>query len=149
MSYLDGYLARNEVFYVCLKLNEGFYFSEDTLDTVTEILYDMNEKGYFLLFGFSILPWEIHIIIRPDKVKNLEKILRGIKRRVGIGRKKVTSSLWQENPIRKNITTRDELLSVLQYIHKLPVVSGLVKDERDYRYASSYPGNITDLDTLW
>ena len=149
MSYLDTYLRKGEVFYLIIRPKEGFCLSEPLLDITTDILYDMNEKGYFLLFGFSVLPWEIHLVIRPDKVRDLDKIAKGIKRRISRKVENLTLPIWKKEIEIQIVRSRTELLSILSKIHNIPLEKGLVKDERKYRYSSSYSANVTDLDTLW
>ncbi len=152
MSHLDGYLKAGEVFYISIFTNEGIYFSENTLDTITDIIYDMNERDYFLLFGFTILPNEIHLIIRVKSANLLDKIVNGIKRRISqrLGSHSVLGTTpWKKGYTLESINSRTQLIEILNFIHKLTKEKGLVDKPGEYRYSSSYGGNPTDLDVIW
>ncbi len=152
MSHLDGYLKADEVFYISIFTNEGIYFSENTLDTITDIIYDMNERDYFLLFGFTVLPNEIHLIIRVEKTSSPDKIVRGIKRRTTqkVGTHiTLGTTFWKKGYRVKKIGSRVELIDMIDFLHRLPKDKGFVENMKEYRYSSSYPPNPTDLDTLW
>jgi len=152
MSYLSSYLVSKEVSYIILLAREGIWFREETLDIAFDLLYDMNERGYFLLFGFCLLPCEFHIILRPEKGRGLKGITQGIKMRITKMiklNKNISFPIWKNGFGVRQITSRDELLSILSHIHGLPKMVGLTYDPKRYRYSSLYPGNITDLDALW
>ncbi len=152
MDYLFSYLRAGEVFYITIFVREGIWFGEDTLDIILDILYDMNEKGYFLLFGFSLLPYELHIVLHPEHKREIDSIAKGLKRRVTRALKilkEISFPVWKKDFKKRTIVSRDELLTILSHIHKLPLERGIVNSEDKYRYSSLYPGNVTDLDSLW
>ncbi len=152
MDYLFSYLRAGEVFYIIISVKEGIWFGEDALDIILDILYDMNEKEYFLLFGFSFLPYELHIILHPEHKRKIDSIVRSFKKRVTRTLKVfkgISFPVWERDFKKKVVISRDELLAILSHIHRLPLEKGIIDSVDRYRYSSSYPGNVTDLDTIW
>ncbi len=152
MSHLDGYLRAGEVFYISIFTDKGIYFSEESLDIILDIIYDMNEKDYFLLFGFTILPNELHLIIRVKTANLLDKMVKGIKRRISKSlrsRSILGATLWKKGYTVENINSRAQLIEALNFVHRLAKEKGLIDSPKEYRYSSSYMGNPTDLDVIW
>lgn len=131
------------------------------------------DKYQFKLFGYVIMPEHIHLIILPGDKGNISQIMRDFKKYTSIkiieelkrqGKQNILKvfedgvnslpnrkyKVWEEEFFDRNVFTKNYFLQKLHYIHKNPIVRGLVKRRGDYKYSSyiNYYGSESGLEPV-
>ena len=111
----------------------------------------VKEKFEFEMFGIVVLPDHIHMIIKPENIKEYPIIIKSIKAyfsrtidEKNIEKIKLTKSkikkkekgVWQRRYWEYTIRDEDDLYKHLDYIHWNPVKHGYIENVRDWKYSS-------------
>jgi putative transposase len=97
-----------------------------------EMLYRVQKRHPFLLYGFVIMPDHCHFLLHVPDGGSISRIMRvyksGLAFNLGIG------SFWQS---RFHIGIPDSATSVAHYIHQNPVKAGLAEAAENYPWSSA------------
>jgi len=102
---------------------------------------------HYCIYGFVIMPDHFHMVMQPYGELDLSNIIRRIKGNftrfynLHTGQ---SEPIWQKGFYDRGIRGRQELVSVLQYIHNNPLRKGLVTEPDGYEFSSFayyYRGN--------
>ena len=95
---------------------------EDTLH------YGENERKWYSLYAYVIMPNHVHAVVRPLLEKPLERILQSWKgytgREINLQFRR-SGTLWQEESFDRIIRDEDHLWQAIQYIGANPRKAGL------------------------
>lgn len=130
----------------------------DNIELLRDSFKRAKQTYNFEIFGSVILPDHMHLLLRPENIKEYPKIIRAIKynfsekfndgtiaivpyekdncrSRAGLLARR-HKGVWQQRYYEHTIRDEDELYKHLDYIHYNPVKHGLVKNVKDWGFSS-------------
>jgi len=116
----------------------------DNIELLRESFKIAKRSYNFEIFASVILPDHIHLLLRPENIKDYPKIIRAIKynfsKKFNAGGIAIPpyaeKQIWQRGYWEHTIRDDEDLYKHLDYIHYNPVKHGLVKNIRDLEYSS-------------
>jgi REP element-mobilizing transposase RayT len=110
-------------------------------DIVLSAIFFLQQKEYFRLYSFVIMPDHLHLIILPHGKRTVSEIMHSLKSYTA---KKINSLLgregkiWQDGFYERIIRNEDDLREKARYVEGNPVRKGLVEEPQEYVYSSAY-----------
>ncbi len=101
-----------------------------------ETLEAIRQRHEFFLYGYVIMPNHVHLLLSEPKHHLLSSTLRVLKTETSKKLKGEREHFWQKRYYDRNIFTQDEWTEKLRYIHRNPVVDGLVENPEDWPWSS-------------
>ena len=143
-NYLRYYIENSIVFITIVTYNRQ-HILIDNIKLLRQSIKDSQYK--FELIAGVVLPDHIHILIKPENIKDLPKIIFSIKYRFsrnlgGIGippyelKRKGERKIWQSRYYDHIIRNENDLHKHLDYIHYNPIKHGVSIKAIDYPYSS-------------
>ena len=120
----------------------------ENINTLRQSFKEAGEKYKFEIFGIVILPDHIHMLIKPENIKEYPTIIKSIKvrfsRDINIDDVRLTESkikkkekgIWQRRYWERTIRNEKDLYDHFDYIHYNPVKHGYVDNVKDWEYSS-------------
>ena len=113
--------------------------------TFEEILETLRERHGFYITGYVLMPEHVHLLISEPKQIPLASILRVLKGETSKRLKGTRDQFWQRRYYDFNVFTEDKRVEKLMYMHRNPVVRGLVKNPEDYPWSSFHHWSTGEL----
>lgn len=157
---------QNSYVFIVIVTNKRKPILIDNIELLRESFKKAKQTYNFEIFGSVILPDHIHLLLRPENIKDYPKIIRAIKYNFsekfnagGIAippykNKKHSSKklddggmaippytkkqIWQRGYWEHTIKSDEDLYKHLDYIHYNPVKHGLTKNVKDWEYSSFF-----------
>jgi len=121
-------------------------------DLVLMVLELMRERYRFVVIGYVVMPEHVHLLISEPQIGNPSTVVQAVKlgflRRVMSGQQNPHVSrktrdmghppnhFWQRRFYDFNVWSQPKEIEKLKYIHRNPVVRGLVEKPDDWRWSS-------------
>jgi putative transposase len=102
---------------------------EATLET-------LRKRHDFFIAGYVLMPEHVHILITEPEQIPLASMLRVLKGETSKRLKGTRDQFWQRRYYDFNVYTEDKRVEKLRYMHRNPVVRGLVEKPQDYPWSS-------------
>ena len=129
---------------------QRFFADNDNCNILLRVLRFYRYRLNFRIFGYVILPDHFHVVIQVPENKSISSIMHGIKRGSAFQINRNLNRrgpVWQAGYYEHVIRDEKDLKGRLDYIHKNPLKTGLVKDLDKYKY-SSYRSYYLDDDSI-
>ena len=111
------------------------YLNSLEAKAIFEIVLESTSNRYdFPIIGYVIMPEHVHLLIPEPPVKPLGVALAVIKREVST--KLREKPFWLPRYYDFNVFTHHKRIEKLRYMHRNPVVRGLVEKPEDYKWSS-------------
>ncbi len=109
---------------------------KDLLLTVLEL---MRERYRFAVIGHVVMPEHVHLLISEPLIGNPSKVIQAVK--LGVSRRlamkgDLSGQFWQRRFYDFNLWSQQKEIEKLKYMHRNPVVRGLVASPEDWRWSS-------------
>ncbi len=109
---------------------------KDLLLTVLEL---MRERYRFAVIGHVVMPEHVHLLISEPLIGNPSKVIQAVK--LGVSRRLAmkgdfSGQFWQRRFYDFNLWSQQKEIEKLKYMHRNPVVRGLVASPEDWRWSS-------------
>src|SRR5258708_37839650 len=108
-------------------------------DLLLTVLDLMRVRYRFAVIGYVVMPEHVHLLISEPLIGNPSKILQAVKlsvsRRLAIGGQ-FSGRFWQSRFYDFNLWAKHKEGEKLKYMHRNPVVRGLVASPEDWRWSS-------------
>lgn len=135
---------QNSYVFIVIVTNKRKPILINNIELLRESFKIAKEIYNFEIFGSVILPDHIHLLLRPENIKDYPKIIRAIKYNFsekfndgGIAIPPYTKKqIWQQRYWEHTIKSDEDLYKHLDYIHYNPVKHGLVKNVKDWEHSS-------------
>jgi putative transposase len=104
------------------------------------------DRAYLL--GYAVSPDHFHAVLVPRGDRTISQIMQTVKgytSRAINARNGQRGTLWQVSFYDRVIRDEAHLVDTLEYIHRNPVVAGLVSMPEEYPFSSAHPEAQTDL----
>jgi len=88
----------------------------------------------FQVVGYVVMPEHVHLLLTEPPVEPLSKAIGSIKREVS--RLSPQAPFWLPRYYDFNVFTNEKRIEKLRYMHRNPVVRGLVEKPEDYGWSS-------------
>jgi putative transposase len=120
----------------CYK-RQPFLHSPQSKDTVEQILEQTRKQQSLCIAGYVLMPEHVHLLTDEPAKDTLATFLQIVKQRTARQLKSPDQKqFWQRRYYDFNISTNEKHIEKLRYIHRNPVVRGLVTRPEDYRWSS-------------
>jgi putative transposase len=108
-------------------------------DLVLAVLELMRVRYRFAVIGYVVMPEHVHLLISEPLIGDPSKIIQAVKlsvsRRLAIGGE-FCGRFWQSRFYDFNLWSQQKEIEKLKYMHRNPVVRGLVASPEDWRWSS-------------
>jgi len=123
---------------------------EQARDLLLTVLEVMRERYHFGVVGYVVMPEHVHLLISEPQIGNPSTVVQAVK--LGFTRRwrattGVSGQFWQRRFYDFNVWSQRKEVEKLKYMHRNPVVRGLVEKPEDWRW-SSYRSYVYGEDGL-
>ena len=141
MGKLKRFILPNYCYFVTtvVKDRKKLLLDENIYSLILEDLEFYRKKHEFLLHAYVIMPDHLHLLLSLKENGNISKLMHDFKSHTAQTINRVLKrkgALWQEGFYDHVIRDERDLKKRIDYIHKNPFASGLVKEISDYRFSS-------------
>jgi putative transposase len=96
----------------------------------------------FVVAGYVVMPEHVHLLVSEPRDGLLSRVVQALKLSVAVRRRE--RPFWQARYYDFNVHTHDKHVEKLRYMHRNPVVRGLVARPEDWAW-SSYLHYVTGV----
>jgi len=113
--------------------------ADEPAQMLIRTIYQYRVEKKFLLHEFVIMPDHTHLILTPEDVITIERVMQLIKGRFSfeVGKKFPKRELWQRSFTLHRIENQLDYVHHREYIHQNPVKAGLVAVASEFLYSSA------------
>jgi putative transposase len=129
------------------------YLGRAELRDVFELsLERMRRKYEFVVAGYVVMPEHVHLLMGEPKTSTLDRAIQALK--LSVTQRQEKRPLWQARYFDFNVFTAEKTTEKLRYIHRNPVVRGLVEKPEDWKwssfrhYAAGIEGTV-EIESVW
>jgi len=113
------------------------YLDSDIARMTFEIeLEKLRARHQFFLFGYVLMPNQVHLLLSEPKRYSLSKTLNVLKVETARQLKGDRKQFWQTRYFDFNVLTHAKHVEKLRYIHRNPVERGLVEHPQNWQWSS-------------
>ena len=95
----------------------------------------MRERYRFGVVGYVVMPEHVHILISEPQIGDPSTVVQAVK--LGFTQRwRATGRFWQRRFYDFNVWSQRKEVEKLKYMHRNPVVRGLVEKPEDWRWSS-------------
>lgn len=146
MSNYRRLFIQNSYLFLVITTNYRRPILIDNIELLRESFKHTKTIYNFEIFGLVILPDHIHLLLRPENIKEYPKIIRAIKynfsEKFNDGGMAIPpyekKQIWQRRYWEHTIRDEEDLYKHLDYIHYNPVKHGYVKNVKDWEFSSFF-----------
>ncbi|MDD3364248.1 MAG: transposase [Syntrophomonas sp.] len=148
--------SENGIYHIMVRgINRQDIFHDDEdQQRYLETIARMKKENRFEVYGFCLMTNHVHLLVQ-EKEEEISRIMK----RIGISyawwynsKYNRVGHLFQDRYKSEGIDKDAYLLSVIRYIHKNPVMAGMVEEPEEFRWSScrvyygekEYPVGLTD-----
>lgn len=124
----------------------------ETRDLFEFALERIRKRFLLVVVGYVVMPEHIHLLVSEPRAGNLSSAVRSLKLSVSL--RSTTRPFWQARYHDFNVRTRDKMTEKLRYMHRNPVVRGLVARPEEWpwssyrHYATGLRGYV-EIESFW
>lgn len=111
-----------------------YLVSYESKTALQKVIENIRNRYRFDVFGYVIMPEHVHLLVSEPQLKPLSIALAVIEREVSS--LLVEKPFWLPRYYDFNVFTNSKRIEKLRYIHRNPVIRGLVKRPEDYPWSS-------------
>ena len=121
-------------------------------DLFERSLETMRVRYDFFVTGYVVMPEHVHLLVSEPKRAVLAIVLQALKLSVSV--QSSERPFWQKRYYDFNVYTEEKRLEKLRYMHRNPVVRGLVKEPEEWAWSSfrhHWTGEIgaVEIESQW
>ena len=140
MNYRRVFIPNSYLHLIIVSYNRKNIFINN-IELLKHALKNAKQFFCFEIVAICVLPDHIHVILNPKNIKEYPKIITSIKYyfsknyNVGVetpGEK----GIFQRRFFEHTITSEEDLINQINYVHYNPVKHGLVNKVKDWKYSS-------------
>jgi len=109
-------------------------------------------KYGFTVDSYVVMPEHVHLLVSEPQLATLSVALQALK--ISVSRRSLPRPFWQPRFYDFNVFTDKKRLEKRRYIHRNPVLRGLVKHPRDwasssYRHWATGQEGVVEIESSW
>jgi putative transposase len=124
----------------------AYLSTEGAMDLFEDALELMRGRYLFVVAGYVVMPEHVHLLINEPKRALLSKAIQALKLSVSMRRRE--RPFWQAHYYDFNVSTHEELVEKLRYIHRNPVRRGLVAKPESWKWSSFHHYQTGEVGTV-
>ena len=131
---------------------QPFLATESARSLFLDALERVRQRYEFFVSGYVVMPEHVHLLISEPPEEQLDRAIKAIKLSVTLRSKR--RPFWQARYYDFNVFTERKRVEKLQYMHRNPVVRGLVSRPEDWpwssflHYATGVVG-VVEIESSW
>ena len=104
------------------------------MDLFEDALGRVRRRYHFAVAGYVVMPEHVHLLVNEPQRALLSKAIQALKLSVSVRSRE--RPFWQAHYYDFNISSHTKFVEKLRYIHRNPVVRGLVAKPEDWKWSS-------------
>ena len=108
--------------------------SPEAKNLFEDALERIRKKYSFVVAGYVVMPEHVHLLVNEPGQSTLDQAIKSIKLSVTLRRRE--RPFWQDRYYDFNVFTEEKRVEKLRYMHRNPVVRGLVEKPEDWPWSS-------------
>ena len=109
-----------------------------------ESALERTRKRYkFVVIGYVVMPEHVHLLVNEPEIGLLSRAIQALK--LSVTKRRSERPFWQARYYDFNVRNPDKTAEKLRYMHRNPVVRGLVTKPKDWKW-SSFRHSLTGED---
>jgi len=123
--------------------------------TFERILESVRKKHQFVVVGYVLMPEHVHLLVNEPRISTLATAIQVLKQMTSRALKHTSDDqFWLHRYYDFNVHSRAKTIEKLRYMHRNPVVRGLVETPKDWpqssfvHYATGELGTI-EIESEW
>jgi len=126
--------------------------SPSTRELFERSLETVRLRYHFIVTGYVVMPEHVHLLVSEPLKGTLARALQALKLSVAVQRRE--RPFWQRRYYDFNVFTEEKRVEKLRYMHRNPVVRGLVARPEDWEwssfrhYATGLEGTV-EIESFW
>ena len=104
------------------------------MDLFEDALGRVRRRYHFAVAGYVVMPEHVHLLVNEPQRALLSKAIQALKLSVSVRSRE--RPFWQAHYYDFNISSHIKFVEKLRYIHRNPVVRGLVAKPEDWKWSS-------------
>ena len=113
---------------------QPFFGEAETRNLFETSLEAVRRKYRFTIDSYIVMPEHVHLLVSEPPDVTLSVALQALK--ISVSRRSLPRPFWQRRFYDFNVFTDKKRLEKRRYIHRNPVLRGLVKHPRDWAWSS-------------
>jgi putative transposase len=105
-----------------------------SMELFEDALERVRRRYHFAVAGYVVMPEHVHLLINEPQGALLSKAIQALKLSVSL--RSQERPFWQAHYYDFNISSHVKFVEKLRYIHRNPVVRGLVAKPEDWKWSS-------------
>ena len=106
----------------------------------------MRRRYDFVVCGYVVMPEHVHLLVSEPKKAILSKAIQALKLSVSVQSKE--RPFWQPRYYDFNVHNEEKRVEKLRYMHRNPVVRGLVEKPEDWAWSSFRHYSMGEIGTV-
>ncbi|MGB6743189.1 MAG: transposase [Terracidiphilus sp.] len=112
----------------------------------------MRRKYRFVVAGYVVMPEHVHLLVSEPKISTLDRAIQSLK--LSVTQQQEKRPFWLTRYYDFNVFTAEKTTEKLRYMHRNPVVRGLVEKPEDWKwssfrhYATGLEGTV-EIESFW
>jgi putative transposase len=103
-------------------------------DLFESALERIRQKYQFAVIGYVVMPEHVRLLLNEPKRSSLDQAIKALKLSITLRRRE--RPFWQARYYDFNVFTEKKRVEKLRYMHRNPVVRGLVEKPEDWQWSS-------------
>jgi putative transposase len=103
-------------------------------DLFESALERIRTRYEFVVAGYVVMPEHVHLLVSEPREGALDRVIQALKLSVTVRRRE--RPFWQARYYDFNVYTEEKRVEKLRYMHRNPVVRGLVAKPEDWPWSS-------------
>lgn len=117
-----------------------------------EALERVRKRYRLVVAGYVVMPEHVHLLVSEPRIGSLGRAIQALK--LSVARRRAERPFWQARYYDFNVHTREKHVEKLRYLHRNPVVRGLVTRPEDwawssYRHYAAGALGVVEIESKW
>jgi REP element-mobilizing transposase RayT len=128
------------------------FADERAADLLLETIRFERDSGRTYVLAYAIMPDHLHLLMVPRDGARVSDVMKDVKGYTAkmLNRKTGRSgAIWQQSFYDRIVRDEEHLATAIDYIHRNPVIAGVVSQPYEYEYSSAHPEAVTDIDAYF
>jgi putative transposase len=113
---------------------QPYLFPVAAMELFEDALERVRLRYLFVVAGYVVMPEHVHLLVNEPARGLLSRSIQALK--LSVSMRSRARPFWQAHYYDFNVSTHEKFVEKLRYIHRNPVVRGLVASPEDWKWSS-------------